>query len=50
VLSFAVPFGSLSILCKNAGDKTILLSQTSVFWFFFIQALLYSALVECAFM
>ncbi len=38
----AVTFGSQSILVKNA----ILLSQTIIFWLFFIQNLLYSAPVE----
>jgi hypothetical protein len=31
VLGFAVPFTSLSILCKNS----ILLSQIGMFWLFF---------------
>jgi hypothetical protein len=30
-LDFAVPFTSLSKLCKNVGPKTILLSQPSMF-------------------
>jgi hypothetical protein len=31
VLGFAVPFASLGILCKNAGLKPFLLSQTGRF-------------------
>jgi hypothetical protein len=37
MLGFAVPFTSLSKLYINAGAKTILLSQTGMFGFFFIQ-------------
>ncbi len=37
VIGFAVPVTSPSILCKNARPKTILMSQTSMFWLFFIQ-------------
>ncbi len=46
VFIFAVAFASLNILCKNAGPKTSLLSQTRMFWLFFIQIFLYSAPVE----
>jgi hypothetical protein len=37
VLGFDVSFTSLSISGKNAGPKTILLSQTSMLQLFFMQ-------------
>jgi hypothetical protein len=38
VLGFAMPFTSLSILCKKAGPKPFCTAKTGMFWlFFFIQ-------------
>jgi len=42
MLGLAVPFANLSILCKKKyWTETMLLSQTGMFWLFFVQNLLY---------